>query len=144
MTYTLHLKRNTVFATYILTLPCVFLVCLTIVVFWLPPDRPDRTSLGKSECCFRISSRYLFFTTWLILSFVPTTLCPTLYLYLYLYLYTSIYLYIPLHLFPTSLYFTHGMVFKAWSLYVPTTLYMIHCFSVSLFLMYSMNWNVHL
>ncbi len=47
LTYTLELKRNMVFASYILTLPCVFLACLTLVVFWLPPDRPDRTSLGE-------------------------------------------------------------------------------------------------
>ncbi len=39
------------FASYILTLPCVFLACLTLVVFWLPPDRPDRTALGKHEIC---------------------------------------------------------------------------------------------
>ncbi len=43
----LALKRNLVFASYILTLPCVFLACLTLVVFWLPPDRPDRTALGE-------------------------------------------------------------------------------------------------
>ncbi len=43
------LKRNLVFASYILTLPCVFLACLTLVVFWLPPDRPDRTALGKKH-----------------------------------------------------------------------------------------------
>ena len=48
LTYTLELKRNLVFASYILTLPCVFLACLTLVVFWLPPDRPDRTALGNS------------------------------------------------------------------------------------------------
>lgn len=47
LTYTLELKRNLVFASYILTLPCVFLACLTLVVFWLPPDRPDRTALGN-------------------------------------------------------------------------------------------------
>ena len=47
LTYTLRLRRNVVFASYILTLPCVFLACLTLVVFWLPPDRPDRTALGK-------------------------------------------------------------------------------------------------
>lgn len=42
----LNMKRRIVFSTYILTLPCIFLACLTLVVFWLPPDRPDRTSLG--------------------------------------------------------------------------------------------------
>ena len=43
----LNMKRKLVFSSYILTLPCVFLACLTLVVFWLPPDRPDRTALGR-------------------------------------------------------------------------------------------------
>ena len=47
LSFTLKMRRKMVFSTYILTLPCVFLACLTLVVFWLPPDRPDRTSLGK-------------------------------------------------------------------------------------------------
>ena len=46
LTFQLHMKRKLVFSSYILTLPCVFLACLTLVVFWLPPDRPDRTALG--------------------------------------------------------------------------------------------------
>jgi len=45
----LLLKRKVVFSSYILTLPCVFLAFLTVVVFWLPPDRPDRTGLGRSN-----------------------------------------------------------------------------------------------
>ncbi len=47
LTFDLNLQRKLVFSSYILTLPCVFLACLTLVVFWLPPDRPDRTALGK-------------------------------------------------------------------------------------------------
>lgn len=47
VTFELYMRRKMVFSSYILTLPCVFLACLTLVVFWLPPDRPDRTSLGK-------------------------------------------------------------------------------------------------
>ena len=47
ITFEINLKRKMVFSTYILTLPCVFLACLTLVVFWLPPERPDRTALGK-------------------------------------------------------------------------------------------------
>ena len=45
--FRLHLRRRMVFSAYILTLPCVFLSTLTLVVFWLPPDRPDRTALGE-------------------------------------------------------------------------------------------------
>ena len=44
-----HYITGMVFATYILTLPCVFLAALTLVVFWLPPERPDRTALGKQQ-----------------------------------------------------------------------------------------------
>ncbi len=44
----LHLKRKLTFSTYILTLPCVFLALLTLVVFWLPPNGPDRTGLAMS------------------------------------------------------------------------------------------------
>ena len=45
--FKLQLKRKVVFSTYILTLPCVCLAVLTLAVFWLPPDRPDRTTLGR-------------------------------------------------------------------------------------------------
>ena len=45
--FSLEMRRKMVFSSYILTLPCVFLAFLTLVVFWLPADRPDRTSLGK-------------------------------------------------------------------------------------------------
>ena len=47
LTFELHMKRKLVFSSFILTLPCIFLACMTLVVFWLPPERPDRTSLGK-------------------------------------------------------------------------------------------------
>ena len=47
LVFSLTLQRKLVFSTYLLTLPCVFLACLTLVVFWLPPGRADRTSLGE-------------------------------------------------------------------------------------------------
>ena len=47
LTFSLEMKRKLVFSSFILTLPCIFLACMTLVVFWLPPERPDRTSLGK-------------------------------------------------------------------------------------------------
>ncbi len=47
LSFDIKFSRKMVFSSYILTLPCVFLACLTLVVFWLPPERPDRTSLGK-------------------------------------------------------------------------------------------------
>ena len=49
LTFTLSMRRKLVFSSFILTLPCIFLACMTLVVFWLPPERPDRTSLGKWE-----------------------------------------------------------------------------------------------
>lgn len=47
LSFELHMQRKMVFSSYILTLPCVFLACLTLVVFCLPPERPDRTGLGE-------------------------------------------------------------------------------------------------
>lgn len=47
LSFFINFKRKTMFSSYILTLPCVFLATLTLVVFWLPPERPDRTTLGR-------------------------------------------------------------------------------------------------
>ncbi len=46
LTFELVLRRKMVLSTYMLTMPCIFLASLTLVVFWLPPERPDRTALG--------------------------------------------------------------------------------------------------
>jgi hypothetical protein len=46
--FTVTLKRKTVFFTFILILPCIFLTMLTLVTFWLPPERPDKTTLGNT------------------------------------------------------------------------------------------------
>ena len=48
----IYLTRKLVFSSYILTLPCIFLAFLTLVVFCLPPERPDRTGLGKYSSLF--------------------------------------------------------------------------------------------
>ncbi len=56
LTFEMVFARKVVFSTYILTLPCVFLAFLTLVVFWLPPDRPDRTALGKCPCKVEIQT----------------------------------------------------------------------------------------
>ena len=45
--YTISIKRKTAFYIVVLILPCVLLSCLTLVMFWFPPQRPDRTGLGK-------------------------------------------------------------------------------------------------
>jgi hypothetical protein len=48
LTFEIHMRRRVVFSSYILTLPCIFLASLTLVVFMLPPERPDRIGLGES------------------------------------------------------------------------------------------------
>ncbi len=48
LTFEIELKRKLAFSSYMLTMPPVFLACITLVVFWLPPERPDRTALGKN------------------------------------------------------------------------------------------------
>ncbi len=47
LTFYLTIKRRTAFYIYVLILPSVLLSCLTLVLFWIPPQRPDRTSLGE-------------------------------------------------------------------------------------------------
>ena len=47
LSFELILQRKMVFSSYILTMPCVFLASLTLIVFCLPPERPDRTGLGR-------------------------------------------------------------------------------------------------
>ena len=45
-----QVKRRTSFYIVVLILPCVLLSCLTLVMFWFPPQRPDRTGLGNHIC----------------------------------------------------------------------------------------------
>ena len=45
--FSLTLKRRAGFQAYLLTLPCVVLGALSILVFCLPPERPDRHALGE-------------------------------------------------------------------------------------------------
>ena len=45
--YFITIKRRTAFYIVVLILPCILLSCLTLVMFWFPPQRPDRTGLGK-------------------------------------------------------------------------------------------------
>ena len=43
----LKLRRRVAFYTFILILPCALLSCLTLVIFWVPPEAPAKLSLGK-------------------------------------------------------------------------------------------------
>ena len=47
LTFTIALRRVSAFYNYILVLPCVLLSCLTLVVFWLPPESPAKILLGS-------------------------------------------------------------------------------------------------
>lgn len=47
LTFNLTMRRRTAFYVYVLILPSVLLSSLTLVLFWIPPQRPDRTSLGR-------------------------------------------------------------------------------------------------
>ena len=61
LTFYLTIKRRTAFYIYVLILPSVLLSCLTVVLFWIPPQRPDRTSLGK--CTVVSTSAFCRLTT---------------------------------------------------------------------------------
>lgn len=43
----LTVKRLVAFYTFILIMPCALLTCLTLVIFWVPPEAPAKLSLGK-------------------------------------------------------------------------------------------------
>ncbi len=51
LTMNLECKRKVTFGTFILTVPSIFLVAITLLIFWLPRDTSDRAALGK----FRVS-----------------------------------------------------------------------------------------
>ena len=46
LTFTVRLRRITIFYNYILVLPCALLSTLTLVIFWLPPESPAKMMLG--------------------------------------------------------------------------------------------------
>ena len=45
--FTLTVQRRLGYTCHLLMMPCVFLGCMTLVVFCLPPERPDRHTLGE-------------------------------------------------------------------------------------------------
>jgi len=44
-----RLKRKTAFYSFILLLPCALLSCLTLTIFWVPPESPAKLQLGKYQ-----------------------------------------------------------------------------------------------
>ncbi len=45
--FSLEMKRKMVLSSFILTVPCVLLACMTLVIFCMPLELADRVSLGK-------------------------------------------------------------------------------------------------
>ena len=60
--FTLGVRRRLGYTGHLLMLPCVLLGCMSLVVFCLPPERPDRHTLGKystlSISCVNSPSKY--------------------------------------------------------------------------------------
>lgn len=54
------LKRKTAFYSFILLTPCTLLSCLTLVIFWVPPESPAKLMLGEAslQYFFCISSPF--------------------------------------------------------------------------------------
>ena len=46
VTFTLHLRRRTLYYTYNVIIPCIMLSSLTLLVFWLSPDSGEKVTLG--------------------------------------------------------------------------------------------------
>ena len=48
LVYQVTMRRRMSFNILALVLPCLLLSALTLLMFWFPPGRPDRTGLGTS------------------------------------------------------------------------------------------------
>ncbi|CAG5129113.1 unnamed protein product [Candidula unifasciata] len=46
VTFTIHLRRRTLYYTHNVIIPCVMLSCLTLLVFWMRPDSGEKVTLG--------------------------------------------------------------------------------------------------
>jgi hypothetical protein len=53
----IRLKRRTAFYSFILLLPCALLSCLTLTIFWVPPESPAKLQLGKFSVCITHKKR---------------------------------------------------------------------------------------
>ena len=47
MSFTLKLKRGSLFYVFVLVMPCLLLVFLTFVIFFLPPNSGEKVNMGK-------------------------------------------------------------------------------------------------
>lgn len=48
LTFKLTLQRKVTFHLRLILIPTVLLSAMSVSIFWIPPTRPDRTTLGKS------------------------------------------------------------------------------------------------
>ncbi|XP_064620948.1 neuronal acetylcholine receptor subunit alpha-10-like [Lineus longissimus] len=46
ITFTLHMRRRTLYYTYNVIVPCIMLSALTLLGFWMPPDSGEKVTLG--------------------------------------------------------------------------------------------------
>ncbi|KAH9518333.1 Acetylcholine receptor subunit alpha-type acr-16 [Bulinus truncatus] len=46
VTFTIHLRRRTLYYTHNVIIPCVMLSSLTLLVFWMSPDSGEKVTLG--------------------------------------------------------------------------------------------------
>ncbi len=56
LNFTLEMKRNSVFHVCVVLFPAGLLSVSVVFIFFIPPERPDRTGLGKSRGLRRSSS----------------------------------------------------------------------------------------
>lgn len=46
VTFTLHIRRRTLYYTYNVLVPCIMLSILTLLGFWMPPEGGEKVTLG--------------------------------------------------------------------------------------------------
>ena len=46
VTFSLHMRRRTLYYTYNVIIPCIMLSCLTVLGFWMPPEGGEKVALG--------------------------------------------------------------------------------------------------
>ncbi|XP_078481718.1 neuronal acetylcholine receptor subunit alpha-7-like isoform X8 [Ciona intestinalis] len=73
VTYTIHMRRRTLFYGFNLILPCVLVCSLTILVFLLPADSGERITLGKYFACSIVMVTASVVCTVISLNFHHTT-----------------------------------------------------------------------
>lgn len=54
LVFEINLSRKVTFHLRLILIPTVLLSVMSVAVFWIPPHRPDRTSIGRWNCNGRI------------------------------------------------------------------------------------------